>query len=521
MLCQILWVGKSSQRDLVARGDSVRETPRTPMQKIDILKKTDFGKQVAEDEAKHLRDYFVETTQWKSLLSGDVDIVYGAKGAGKSALYSLLLTHEEELQKKGISVVAAENPRGATVFRELVTDPPAGEEEFRGLWKLYFLCLIGTRLRTIGNLGAAALQVVRKLEEAKLLPPDGTLGGMLRSVLDYVRRAAHADSIGVGIELDQTSGMAKGIMGRITLREPSSHLKEAGLMSVDDLLKQADTALVAADRKIWVLLDRLDVAFAESDALECSALRALFRVYLDLIALNAIGLKIFLRSDIWDRITYKAGHGFREASHISRHTTISWSNQSLLNLIIRRLLHSEAICTEYKADPDVVLADTGKQNKLFNQIFPRERNLDWMLSRLRDGSRKTAPREIVHFLHCVREIQIKKLELGGQDPPAETLFGDVSMSQALPEVSRVRFTQTLCAEYPRWRSSLLRLKGERAHLSLPTLAKIWQTTPQEAADIAENLVEIGFFQKQGTRDNPNYWIPYLYQYALEIKEKRD
>jgi hypothetical protein len=77
------------------------------------------------------------------------------------------------------------------------------------------------------------------------------------------------------------TGMAKGIMGKITLREPSSSLKEAGLTSVDDLLKQADAALVGDDRKIWVLLDRLDVAFAESDALKCSALRALFRVYLD------------------------------------------------------------------------------------------------------------------------------------------------------------------------------------------------------------------------------------------------
>jgi hypothetical protein len=239
-----------------------------------------------------------------------------------------------------------------------------------------------------------------------------------------------------------------------------------------------------------------------------------------LIALNAIGLKIFLRSDIWDRITYKAGHGFREASHISRQTTISWSNQSLLNLIIRRLLYSAAICSEYKVDAEVVLLDTGKQNKLFNQIFPPERNLDWMLSRLRDGSRKTAPREIIHFLHCVREIQIKKLELGGQDPPGETLFGDISMSQALPEVSRVRFTQTLCAEYPQWRSYLLRLKGEKAHLSLlPTLAKIWQTTLQEATDIAENLIEIGFFQKLGTRDKVDYWIPYLYQRALEMKER--
>jgi hypothetical protein len=73
-----------------------------------MVDKTDFGKQVAEDEARHLRDYFVETSQWKSLLSGEVDIIYSAKGAGKSALYSLLLSHEEELQKKRIAVSGRE-----------------------------------------------------------------------------------------------------------------------------------------------------------------------------------------------------------------------------------------------------------------------------------------------------------------------------------------------------------------------------------------------------------------------------
>ncbi len=50
------------------------------------------------------------------------------------------------------------------------------------------------------------------------------------------------------------------------------------------------------------LLDRLDVAFAEVSGLERNALRALFRVYSDLRAFENMSLKIFLRTDIWQRI---------------------------------------------------------------------------------------------------------------------------------------------------------------------------------------------------------------------------
>jgi len=487
------------------------------MNKREILAGTDFGDRIAEEEAKHLADYFVETNQWKRMLSGEVDIAYGAKGSGKSAIFSLLLGYREQLAARGIYTVPAENPRGTPVFGELVTAPPAKEEEFRGLWKLYFLCLVGNFLRSLPDHSNPALQVVRKLEECRLLPPDGSLSGILRSVLQYVRNAVKADSIGVGVELNPATGVPSGVIGKITLREPGFDLREAGVTSVDDLLKQADSALQSEGRKVWVLLDRLDVAFAESADLESNALRALFRVYLDLVGLQAISIKIFLRTDIWSRIRYQGSQGFREASHIVRTTTIDWTNQSLLNLVVRRLVHNEVIRNEYKVDQSI-LADTAQQAKLFSRVFPPQANLDWMLSRLRDGSRRAAPRELIHLLHYAREIQLNKLVLGGAEPEGEGLFRFESLRQALPEVSKVRFEQTLCAEYPQWHTHLARLRGESVEQSLISLAELWQETVEAATKIAENLVEIGFFEKKGSRKNPSFWVPYVYQPALEMKD---
>jgi len=94
------------------------------MNKRDILRTMTFGQRVAEDEMDALGTYFVETDNWKRLFNGDIDVVYGAKGTGKSALYSLLLARSGKLFDRNVLLVGAENPRGATAFRDLLTAPP-------------------------------------------------------------------------------------------------------------------------------------------------------------------------------------------------------------------------------------------------------------------------------------------------------------------------------------------------------------------------------------------------------------
>ncbi len=59
------------------------------MSRLELLKQLDFGAQVAEEELNELASYFVETNQWSRMEKGEIDIVRGEKGAGKSAIYSL------------------------------------------------------------------------------------------------------------------------------------------------------------------------------------------------------------------------------------------------------------------------------------------------------------------------------------------------------------------------------------------------------------------------------------------------
>jgi len=172
------------------------------MTKKEVLASTTFGKRIAEDEAEVLASYFVETDQWRKVFSGDADVVYGPKGSGKSAIYSLLRKKLPELKDKGIILAAGENVRGTPAFEDLVSDPPASEEQFRGLWKVYFLSLIGTAFRIVKVANEPARRLSHALEEVGLVASEWSLRAMLRSALDYVRRI---DGVAGEVKIDPKS----------------------------------------------------------------------------------------------------------------------------------------------------------------------------------------------------------------------------------------------------------------------------------------------------------------------------
>jgi len=493
------------------------------MDQLALLKQVSFGARVAEEETNELASYFVETDQWNRIARGEIDVIRGDKGAGKSAIYSLLMNKADEFFDKNILLAAAEKPRGTPVFKDLVADPPTSEVEFVALWKLYILTLIAESMRDfgVGADTAAAKKVFSALEGIGLLPREFDLAGILHTVIDYARRMVRAESIEGGLKLDPVTGMPDGVSGKITFREPGSNLRDAGFSSVDSLLGQANEALSAAGYQVWVLLDRLDVAFVESHDLERNALRALFRAYRDLSEHAAIKLKIFLRSDIWDRITEA---GFREASHITRFVILEWNSSSLLNLVVKRLLKNDVIVTEFAIDRENVLSDFNAQRDLFYRFFPAQveqgrrkaSTFDWMVSRCADGQQKTAPREVIHLLNSIREKEIGRLERGESPSSGEQLFDRSVFKEALPDVSEARLVQNLYAEYPDLSAKVRQLKGEKTEQTMDSLATIWQIEPAEASQIAEKLTEVGFFQLRGSRSQPTFWVPFLYRDGLQM-----
>lgn len=492
------------------------------MTKAQLLRNLDFGQSVAEQEIDQLHKYFVETKEWADLLSGVVDIVYGPKGSGKSALYTLLNDNEHDLFQKQIVLRFAENPRGATAFSELKVHPPASEIEFINLWKLYLLELIGEHFAKYGTCTPEGSDVVNVLKESGLLHIDTGLKAILARTRTYIRKYFNPDSFEPKVEFDSQFGVITGASCKVTFREPSEALARIGALSVDTLLHKADIELHKSDFLIWFLLDRLDVAFADSQELESNALRALFKVYLDFSGYKQIRLKIFLRSDIWRRITK---FGFREATHITRNTTIMWDRQLLLNLIIRRFLNNPSFLEFYNVSRDEILKSSDEQNKLFFRIFPGQIDLGnnpdtlgWIIGRTSDASGTCSPRDVINLLRFSLQRQVKFLEVGNPEPEGEILFTRSAIKEALSDASREKIEKHFFAEYPAMRPFLEKLRGGKSQYSLQSLSATFELGTYECQRHAQELVDIGFFERSGESLTEQYWIPFIFRDGLNISQ---
>jgi hypothetical protein len=244
------------------------------MERKELLTHLSFGTQVAEDERKELARYFVETDQWRRISNDEIDVIRGEKGSGKSAIYALLLEKESEFFDKRILITPGENPRGETVFRDLVTEPPATEAEFILLWKLYIVSIIAREMRTYNINGKEASSVYHVLENEHLLETQSNLAAILRRVQQTAKRLIRSLTIEGSIAIDPPTGLPLAA-GKISLKEPVGEEKDEGFLSLDSLFSLLSKALKDENFAVWVLLDRLDVAFIDNHALEANALRAL------------------------------------------------------------------------------------------------------------------------------------------------------------------------------------------------------------------------------------------------------
>ena len=90
-----------------------------------------------------------------------------------------------------------------------------------------------------------------------------------------------------------------------------------------------------------------------------------------------------------------------------------------------------------------------------------------------------------------------------------------SLKEAVDEVSKQRMEQTIYAEFPKHKEHIEKLRGDKADQTLDTLANKWSITPDEAEQIAKELVKIGFLEQRGANSS-SYRVPFLYRPYLEI-----
>jgi energy-coupling factor transporter ATP-binding protein EcfA2 len=499
------------------------------LERLELLQQITFGETVAEEETFELRRYFTKTSVWTDLSNGKIDLVFGPKGSGKSALYLLLADWAETALKRRVYILTGEKLNGTPAFRQIAENSLPTELAYDGMWKLYFLTLIGKAIEAIDTSNPAALRILKALREADLLDADAKLSlpGVLSSVREYLRKLIPT-AIEGRVQFDPATLMPSGVAGRIILGEPTHEQRKRGIVSVDDLLGTTDECLASEQWVVWILLDRLDTAFAydrspESRERERLALASLFRTYNDFRSYQHISLKVFLRSDIWEVVLAR---GIPEADHMTRKANIKWTKPGLVHVAAKRIAENEVLLGLLGISAKKVLGSYEEQETLFHSVFPRrmegsalaDDSIDWIIAHTRDGRNYNAPRDFIGVMNEAKAAEIRSLEMGQDRVPSgrAELISAQSVRDAVKEISDAHLRYTLFNEYPEVRSWIEALQDREPLLRLSALASIWGMSEADASERAEFLHEIGLLSTVGARPSDEYWIPLLFRPALGI-----
>lgn len=495
------------------------------MKLAELMQSVRLGSDVAETEP-HLERYFLSTAAFRDFVEDDADLILGAKGTGKSAIFRMAISPVFPVPElNDVDLIPAFNPQGIVLFSRLPDG--ASEAMLRNVWEAYFVSVVGNHLLdTYGHLDLPDLELLRVgLDRIGLLATPAT---PVTSLWRRLIGGLQALSPEASVEFNE-AGLPV-LTGRILAQpqlENGSLDTDAPLPSHFDLepiLESEFTLFEQLDRRCWIVLDRLDEAFHDRPELEVMALRGLLRAHGDLCSHGrSIKTKIFLRSDVLDRITQQAG--FVNLDHL-RPITLTWTRDSIEDLITQRLIASESFS---QAHADIMIMPPKRRRKaLLTRLIPERitfyngskdewrPGITWCLDRTTDATGEPGPRNLLTLLREARRVALARPEL--VDKEFETgipLYGREDLQAAWAVVSKKRLHDTLYAEHNSLRPVVERFSRRPHRFKVEVLAEDLGFDPADPSflSLVRELQYAGFIRPVA---HDIYAVAELYMPALNI-----
>lgn len=480
------------------------------MDKIELLSSLFLGNSVAEYD-DNLKNYFVTTSQVEEIIRDRWDIVRGAKGSGKSAIrVSLSEKKDTEPDLEDVILVEAVNHQGDPVFRQVFMslNLPVDESSLINAWKIYIINLVWPHVKEISS-NFTGLEDY--LTSNKLIINQPTL---LQRLSFAIARVFTPQKF--SLTLQDPNGFSFRYEGEVVLCNPESE----PVTGIDfNYIFETLNSLLGESR-LWVLMDRLDDAFPDNQELEVLALKSLLYAYKDIAGLSSLKLKIFLRDDVYERITVD---GFRSLTHVNANAMppIYWTEDKLIHLVAERFLFNDSFKTyllEQGYNPEDI--KTTDDRKLLMLIIFRDQvdigsknppTIGWIINHVVDGKGVATPRDVISLIDKARQYQIEQWSMNKINDDENYLISPTALKRALTTVSGDKLNTQVYAEYPNLRLHIEQFRNGKAEHDENSLQILFGS---EWAKIVEQLISIGLI----TSLTSSWKIPFLYRDALNVTQ---
>jgi hypothetical protein len=234
---------------------------------------------------------------------------------------------------------------------------------------------------------------------------------------------------------------------------------------------------------------------------------------------KSIIVKVFIRDDILEQVS---SGGFTALTHVTsrRANKLTWSEDQILTLIVKRLFSNSALCEFLSIDPKQFETDLDYCRHAFRTVFPEviaEHNkktptLKWICDHIMDGQDVVTPRDVIELLSKARQFQVDEFN---RNPTghADYVLGEKAIRYGYAELSKHKKDTLLRAEFPHLWGLMERFELGRSEYKLTDLIGLIGRENQKSI---EDLVSIGFLKKKRIANSVWYSIPHVYRECLSI-----
>ncbi|WP_414576061.1 P-loop ATPase, Sll1717 family [Anabaena sp. CCY 9402-a] len=470
----------------------------------EIIETLQFPEVNAADQRQDLSLLFQRTTDFERFLDDTTCLIRGRKGTGKTALYWLVLKHKNLAQK------LAHGRLDSTIFVSAhgrFQESRPSREEFQfihqnlqpksGTWEAFW----------------RAYLLLRCHQENLFKFPRGKKGekfSELKQIINNLPRGTWQ------------SECTQALLELSTNFELRLIVKDAINILLNEEAKNNS-------QKLWFLYDDLDEDFPEVGGVRQQALTGLFQLVqsCDANRLTEIRFKIFLREDIWNRLS------FDNKSHFTgRDIILQWAKIDFLRLALRQAIQSEPFkkLVDRVAPIPIESIDQASEEAIDKALEllwgsrrrggNRAKNVSrWVYERLTDSSGTTFPRSLSILLKGAKEQELTYKGKSSIKLRTDRLLQGNSLEFGLKKASEKR-CEEIKEEYPDLIKFFDSLKNVSAFLEKEPLQKIWQESAHDIAEFEEFasfLSEIGIIEWREKEER--YKVADIYAYGFGMDRR--